>query len=195
MPFVSPSYITENPTFLPTVAPTSLMPTIASTGTPTSLMPIISFTTDLTLSNVQTNYLDTVAQQSVVIATANSMNISVDFVSAFTASGLFFEFVSGLSVAAAGLFFGSVAAAGLFSSISVAFVSGAAGLSGAAGARMFVPPRIFFRVGLVGLLGLVALLVLRVLRVFLIIFIVMQWIDYRGIYIHYNLNMLLKMNA
>ena len=99
MPTLEPTYITENPTITPTVAPTSLMPTseppyitenptITPTVAPTSLMPIISFTTDLTLSNVQTNYLDDLAQQSVVIATANSMNISVDFVTFVSSSVL-----------------------------------------------------------------------------------------------------------
>jgi hypothetical protein len=63
-------------------------PTISPTPSPTSNMPIISFTTDLTLSNVQTNYLDDLAQQSVVIATANSMNISIDFVSFVSSSVL-----------------------------------------------------------------------------------------------------------
>jgi hypothetical protein len=47
---------------------------------------VIAFTTDISLSNVQTNYLDGLAQQSVVIATANSMNISVDFVSFVSSS-------------------------------------------------------------------------------------------------------------
>ena len=99
MPTLEPTYITENPTILPTIAPTSLMPTseppyitenptITPTVAPTSLMPVISFTTDLTLSNVQTNYLDDLAQQSVVIATANSMNISVDFVTFVSSSVL-----------------------------------------------------------------------------------------------------------
>jgi hypothetical protein len=67
---------------LPTIAPTSPEgPTI---------MPIqsIIFTTDLTLSNVQTNYLDELAQQSVVIATANSMNISENFVTFVSSSVL-----------------------------------------------------------------------------------------------------------
>jgi hypothetical protein len=75
MPTSEPTYITENPTISPTVAPTSNMP-------------IISFTTDLTLYNVQTNYLDDLAQQSVIIATANSMNISIDFVSFVSSSVL-----------------------------------------------------------------------------------------------------------
>jgi DNA-binding protein len=101
MPTLEPTYITENPTILPTVAPTSIMPTtepsdtyayithnptVAPTVAPTSIMPVISFTTDLTLSNVQTNYLDNLAQQSVIIATANSMNISVDFVTFVSSS-------------------------------------------------------------------------------------------------------------
>jgi len=82
VPTIMPAYITQNPSFLPTIAPTSLeVPTI---------MPIksITFTTDLTLSNVQTNYLDELAKQSVVIATANSMNISDNFVTFVSSSVL-----------------------------------------------------------------------------------------------------------
>jgi hypothetical protein len=76
----SPAYITRNPTFLPTTAPTS--------PEGTTIIPSITFVTDLTLSNVQTNYLDELAQQSVVIATANSMNISIDFVTFVSSSVL-----------------------------------------------------------------------------------------------------------
>ena len=47
---------------------------------------VIAFTTDISLSNVQTNYLDDLAQPSVVIATAKSMNISSDFVSFVSSS-------------------------------------------------------------------------------------------------------------
>ena len=77
------SYITQNPTFLPTIAPTSLEG-LTSRPTLAPDIPSITFTTGITLSNVQTNYLDELAQQSVIIATANSMNISdklVTFVS------------------------------------------------------------------------------------------------------------------
>ena len=72
------TYITHIPTLSPTVAPTSNMPIFDPL--------VIAFTTDISLSNVQTNYLDGLAQQSVVIATANSMNISVDFVSFVSSS-------------------------------------------------------------------------------------------------------------
>ena len=73
---------TYMPTFVDTFAPTH-MPTFVDTFTP-----VMSFTTDLTLSNVQTNFLDLEAQQSVIIATANSMNISIDFVT-FVSSSIF----------------------------------------------------------------------------------------------------------
>jgi hypothetical protein len=66
------------PTFVDTIAPTFV----------DTITPVMSFTTDLTLSNVQTNYLDLEAQQSVIIATANSMNISIDFVT-FVSSSIF----------------------------------------------------------------------------------------------------------
>jgi hypothetical protein len=74
------------PTYMPTLVDTfvpTYMPTLANTFTP-----VMSFTTDLTLSNVQTNFLDLEAQQSVIIATANSMNISIDFVT-FVSSSIF----------------------------------------------------------------------------------------------------------
>ena len=69
----------------PTCRPTSTIATFGPTSSPPDI-PSISFTTDLTLSNVQTNSLDSLAQQSVVIATANSMNISVDFVTFVSSS-------------------------------------------------------------------------------------------------------------
>jgi hypothetical protein len=50
------------------------------------MVPIISFTSDLSISNVETNYLDSLAQESIVIATANSMNISADFVTFVSSS-------------------------------------------------------------------------------------------------------------
>jgi len=81
------SYITQTPTFLPTIAPTSLEgPTFKPSSDPD--IPFITFTTELTLSNVQTNYLDELAQQSVVIATANSMNISENFITFVSSSVL-----------------------------------------------------------------------------------------------------------
>jgi hypothetical protein len=74
----TPAPTTSPPTWRPTstMAPTSSTPDI----------PSISFTTDLTLSNVQTNFLDSLGQQSVVIATANTMNISIDFVTFVSSS-------------------------------------------------------------------------------------------------------------
>ena len=81
------SYITQNPTFLPTIAPTALEgPTSKPSLVPD--IPSITFTTGLTLSNIQTNYLDEFAQQSVIIATANSMNISEKFVTFVSSSVL-----------------------------------------------------------------------------------------------------------
>jgi hypothetical protein len=102
-PYISP-IITNPPSLAPTSLPTlnfktaiptsftpTYMPTFVDTIAPTfvdTITPVMSFTTDLTLSNVQTNYLDLEAQQSVIIATANSMNISIDFVT-FVSSSIF----------------------------------------------------------------------------------------------------------
>jgi hypothetical protein len=102
-PYISP-IITNPPSLSPTSLPTlnfktaiptsftpTYMPTFVDTIAPTfvdTITPVMSFTTDLTLSNVQTNYLDLEAQQSVIIATANSMNISIDFVT-FVSSSIF----------------------------------------------------------------------------------------------------------
>lgn len=90
-PYISP-IITNLPSLVPTSLPTlnfkTALPTsFAPTYMPT-FVPIMSFTTDLTLSNVQTNFLDLEAQQSVIIATANSMNISIEFVT-FVSSSIF----------------------------------------------------------------------------------------------------------
>lgn len=90
-PYISP-IITNPPSLPPTSLPTlnfkTALPTsFAPTYMPT-FVPIMSFTTDLTLSNVQTNILDLDAQQSVIIATANSMNISIEFVT-FVSSSIF----------------------------------------------------------------------------------------------------------
>jgi hypothetical protein len=88
-PTSAPTYMPQIPTQIvtlaPTWSPTSLSPTIAPTSQPI-LVPIISFTSDLTISNVQTNYLDNLAQESIVIATANSMNISAAFVTFVSSS-------------------------------------------------------------------------------------------------------------
>jgi hypothetical protein len=102
-PYISP-IITNPPSLVPTSLPTlnfktaiptsftpTYMPTFVDTIAPTfvdTFTPVMSFTTDLTLSNVQTNFLDSNAQQSVIIATANSMNISIDFVT-FVSSSIF----------------------------------------------------------------------------------------------------------
>ena len=81
------SYITQKPIFLPTIAPTLLEgPTFKPSSDPD--IPSIIFTTELTLSDVQTNYLDELAQQSVIIATANAMNISENFVTFVSSSVL-----------------------------------------------------------------------------------------------------------
>ena len=88
-PTLAPTYMPqippENVTVAPTWSPTSLLPTVAPTSQPI-LVPVISFTSDLSISNVQTNYLDSLAQESIVIATANSMNISADFVTFVSSS-------------------------------------------------------------------------------------------------------------
>jgi hypothetical protein len=81
MPSISPQIITVAPTW----SPTSLSPTVAPTSQQIQV-PVISFTSDLTISNVQTNYLDVSAQESIVLATANSMNISADFVTFVSSS-------------------------------------------------------------------------------------------------------------
>jgi hypothetical protein len=46
----------------------------------------ISFTTDLSLSNVQSEYLDLLAQKSIILAQALTMNISSDFVTFVSSS-------------------------------------------------------------------------------------------------------------
>ena len=94
-------YSTLRPTLEPTLEPTlqnTLQPTLTPTKNPTTIItltptlqnilePSISFTTDLTLSNVKSAYLDSVAQQSVIIAQALTMNISSDFIT-FVSSSL-----------------------------------------------------------------------------------------------------------
>jgi hypothetical protein len=74
--------------FGPTYEPTSILyPT--TTLTPTSgsgTIEIMSFITELGLSNVETPILDLLAQQSVIIATSNSMNISVTYVTFVSSS-------------------------------------------------------------------------------------------------------------
>ena len=72
-------------TLSPTLVPTSTV-ILSNTFAPT-LESLLSFTTDLTLSNVKSAYLDSVAQQSVIIAQALTMNISSDFIT-FVSSSL-----------------------------------------------------------------------------------------------------------
>jgi hypothetical protein len=90
---VPSSYVQIYSTLRPTLAPTlqnTLEPTLQNTLAPTlqnTLAPSISFTTDLTLSNVKSAYLDSVAQQSVIIAQALTMNISSSFIT-FVSSSL-----------------------------------------------------------------------------------------------------------
>ena len=85
------------PTWAPHAQPTSIILSPAPTSPPTPHFEtpsptlsanqiIMSFTTDLSISNVQTNYLDSLAQQSIIIATANSMNISIDLVTFVSSS-------------------------------------------------------------------------------------------------------------
>jgi hypothetical protein len=71
-------------TLAPTLPPTPQLATPAPTLSANQI--IMSFTTDLSISNVQTNYLDSLAQQSIIIATANSMNISIDLVTFVSSS-------------------------------------------------------------------------------------------------------------
>jgi hypothetical protein len=67
---------TLGPTQLPTLEP-SVNPSINTKEKEDSS---ISFTTDLSLSNVQSEYLDLTAQKSIILAQALTMNISSDFV-------------------------------------------------------------------------------------------------------------------
>lgn len=93
----TPQLATLAPTCQPHAQPTHAILTLAPTLPPTphfetpsptsiSTQIIMSFTTDLSISNVQTNYLDSLAQQSIIIATANSMNISIDLVTFVSSS-------------------------------------------------------------------------------------------------------------
>ena len=82
------------PTFATTSAPTSaptLAPTFATTSPPTpnkkqtemptiQEVPTISFDTKLTFDNYDSEELDTKSQEAIIIATANSMNISDSYV-------------------------------------------------------------------------------------------------------------------
>jgi hypothetical protein len=70
------------PTFIPSIRPT-LMPTLNKKETlnPTTInVPVISFNTQLSFNNYDTVELDEKSQQVIIIATANSMNLSSSFV-------------------------------------------------------------------------------------------------------------------
>ena len=74
-PTLSPTSIN---TFVPTLVPTSIK---TKTEKPTILeVPIISFDTKLTFDNYDTIDLDIKSQEVIIIATANSMNISDSYV-------------------------------------------------------------------------------------------------------------------
>ena len=73
-------------TLSPTLVPTSTV-ILSNTFAPT-LESLLSFTTDLTLSNVQSSHLDSVAQESIIIAQALTMNISSDFIT-FVSSSIY----------------------------------------------------------------------------------------------------------
>ena len=84
-PTLTPTYA---PTFAPTLAPT-LTPTYAPTLIPTKKqtemptiqeVPTMSFDTKLTFENYDSLELDIKSQQAIIIATANSMNISDTYV-------------------------------------------------------------------------------------------------------------------
>ena len=78
-PSISPSF---KPTFMPSISPT-LIPTLNKKETlnPTPInVPVISFNTQLSFNNYETVELDEKSQQVIIIATANSMNLSSSFV-------------------------------------------------------------------------------------------------------------------
>jgi hypothetical protein len=83
-PTLAPTYV---PTYVPTLVPT-YNPTIERSAKPTSIEPFISFTTDISLSNVQTNILDLNSQKSIILAQALTMNISSDFITFVSSSVL-----------------------------------------------------------------------------------------------------------
>jgi hypothetical protein len=94
-PTLAPTFVTTSaptlaPTFVTTSAPT-LAPTFATTSPPTpnkkqtemptiQEVPTISFDTKLTFDNYDSEELDTKSQEAIIIATANSMNISDSYV-------------------------------------------------------------------------------------------------------------------
>ena len=98
-PTLAPTFATTSPpTSPPTLAPTfattsapTLAPTFATTSPPTpnkkqtemptiQEVPTISFDTKLTFDNYDSEELDTKSQEAIIIATANSMNISDSYV-------------------------------------------------------------------------------------------------------------------
>jgi hypothetical protein len=86
------SFITFVPSLVPTLFP-SLKPSLKPSSIPTINTKekekedsSISFTTDLSLSNIQSEYLDLTAQQSIILAQALTMNISSDFVTFVSSS-------------------------------------------------------------------------------------------------------------
>jgi small nuclear ribonucleoprotein (snRNP)-like protein len=84
-PTLSPTlvpYITLTPSLAPTLVP-SFYPSliIKETIKPTSItVPIISFDTKLSFANYDTTDLDEKSQTAIITATANSMNLSISFI-------------------------------------------------------------------------------------------------------------------
>ena len=74
------------PTLAPTQEPSTEHSLKPSINPKENEEPFISFTTDLSLSNVQSEYLDLLAQKSVTLAQALTMNISSDFVTFVSSS-------------------------------------------------------------------------------------------------------------
>ena len=82
---LSPTFITTlSPTFITTLSPTTsptFITTLSPTLSPTILVaPIISFNTKISFDNYKTNELDDNSKKVVILATANSMNISDKYV-------------------------------------------------------------------------------------------------------------------
>jgi hypothetical protein len=87
IPTLVPTLIpTLVPTLIPTLIPTAtLIPTLIPTLTPSinkkqTETPVIIFDTKLTFDNYDSEELDIKSQEAVVIATANSMNITTSYV-------------------------------------------------------------------------------------------------------------------
>lgn len=84
-PSTKPSFLpfslpTKSPTIKPSVSPFSL-PSKSPTSSPlSSLVPIISFDTKISFTNYNSPELDIQNQNAIIVATSNSMNISISFI-------------------------------------------------------------------------------------------------------------------